>query len=70
MSFTRMSILLRSAKTVRRYDNSEVNEELVNYINDTRQHYEELLPQYRCEKPQFDSAIMSRFLMDVVMRNE
>ena len=26
--------------------------------------------QYRCEKPQFDSAVMSRFLMDVVMRYE
>ena len=59
--------LKRSGK---QYDNSEVNEELVNYMNDTRQHYEELLPQYRCEKPQFDSAVMSRFLMDLVMRYE
>ena len=67
---TQAHALLALKRSGKQYDNSEVNEELVNYINDTRQHYEELLPQYRCEKPQFDSAIMSRFLMDLVMRYE
>ena len=67
---TQAHALLALKRSGKQYDNSEVNEELVNYMNDTRQHYEELLPQYRCEKPQFDSAVMSRFLMDLVMRYE
>ena len=62
--------ILSLKRSGKQYDNSEVNEELVNYMNDTRQHYEGLLPQYRCEKPQFDAAVMSHFLMDVVMRYE
>ena len=62
--------LLSLKRSGKQYDNSKVNEELVNYMNNTNHHYKGFLPQYRYKKPQFDSAVMSRFLMDVVMRYE
>lgn len=67
---TQAHALLALKRSGKQHDNSGVNEELINYMNGIRKHYEVLLPQYRCEKPQYDSAVMSRFLMDVVMRYE
>ena len=67
---TQAHALLALKRSGKQFDNSGVNEELVNYMNDIRQQNEELLPHYRCEKPQFDSSVMSRFLMDVVMKYE
>lgn len=67
---TQAHALLALKRSGKQYDNSGVHEELVNYMNEMRQHYEDLLPQYRNEKPQFDSSVMSRFLMDIVKKYE
>jgi hypothetical protein len=60
--------LLEIKRSGRSHDKAAVDEELADYMFGIQKYYEQLLPKYKDIKPQADYTAMSKYLMNVVLR--
>lgn len=60
--------LLELKRMGRSNDTTIVDEQLADYMFSLQKYYEQLLPKYKDIKPQADFSAMSKYLMNVVMR--
>ena len=61
--------ILELKRTGKSHDMAVVDKELSDYVFGMQKYYETLLPDYLDTKPQADITVMSKFLMDVALKN-